>query len=140
MRIAVTYDENGQVFQHFGHTQQFKFYDVGLGKVFHSQVVSTEGQGHGALAGFLLDNQVDVLLCGGIGPGAQNALAQAGIQLYGGVAGSADGAVEALLADALIYDPDIQCSHHGHGHGEDHVCGGHGHGEGHTCGGGTCHQ
>ena len=27
MRIAVTY-ENGQIFQHFGHTEAFKIYDV----------------------------------------------------------------------------------------------------------------
>lgn len=119
MRIAVTY-ENGQIFQHFGHTQQFKFYDVGLGRIFHSQVVDTGGSGHGALAEFLRKNQVDVLICGGIGPGAQNALAQAGIKLYGGVSGQADQAVEALMNDSLEYDPAIQCSHHGHG-GE-HAC------------------
>ena len=145
MRIAVTY-ENGQVFQHFGHTQQFKFYDVGLGQIFHSQVVDTAGSGHGALAGFLRTRQVDVLICGGIGPGAQNALAQAGIKLYGGVSGQADEAVEALLSDRLDYDPAIQCSHHGHG--GDHACSSHGDGEahvcgaeegGHSCGGHSCH-
>ncbi len=145
MRIAVTY-ENGQVFQHFGHTQQFKFYDVGLGRIFHSQVVDTAGSGHGALAGFLRTRQVDVLICGGIGPGAQNALAQAGIKLYGGVSGRADEAVEALMNDRLDYDPAIQCSHHGHG--GDHACGSHGDGEahvcgaeegGHSCGGHSCH-
>ena len=145
MRIAVTY-ENGQVFQHFGHTQQFKFYDVGLGRIFHSQVVDTAGSGHGALAGFLRTRQVDVLICGGIGPGAQNALAQAGIKLYGGVSGRADEAVEALINDRLDYDPAIQCSHHGHG--GDHACGSHGDEEahvcgaeegGHSCGGHSCH-
>lgn len=143
MRIAVTY-ENGQVFQHFGHTQQFKFYDVGLDQIFHSQVVDTAGSGHGALAGFLRSNQVDVLICGGIGPGAQNALAQAGIQLYGGVSGLADQAVEALMNGSLDYNPEVQCNHHGHGHGGEHQCGDHacgtdadhhcgGHGHGHDC-------
>ncbi len=143
MRIAVTY-ENGQVFQHFGHTQQFKLYDVGLGRIFHSQVVDTAGSGHGALAGFLENLQVDVLLCGGIGPGAKNALAKVGIKLYGGVSGLADEAVEALLNERLVYDPAVQCSHHDHGeehvcggHGEDHVCGA---GEGgHSCGSHGCH-
>lgn len=139
MRIAVTY-ENGLVFQHFGHTRQFKLYDVDQGKVLQSQVVDTAGQGHGALAGFLTGNQVDVLICGGIGPGAQNALAQAGIQLFGGVSGLADQAVEALLAQRLVYDPNVHCDHHGHGHGEGHTCGGHGHGEGHTCGSHGCHS
>ena len=41
---------------------------------------------------------VDVLICGGIGGGAQVALAEAGIKLYGGVSGEADAAVNALLA------------------------------------------
>ena len=97
MRIAVTY-ENGQIFQHFGHTEQFKVYDVENRAVTGSQVVDTNGQGHGALAGVLRDLGVDALICGGIGAGAQEALAQAGIRLYGGVTGGADEAVRALLA------------------------------------------
>ena len=97
MKIAVTY-ENGQILQHFGHTQQFKIYDVEGERVVSSMVVDTNGSGHGALGGFLADKGVEVLICGGIGGGAQNALAQAGIKLYGGVSGSADAAVEALLA------------------------------------------
>lgn len=120
MRIAVTY-EDGNIFQHFGHSEQFKFYDVEEGKIVNTQVVDTNGQGHGALAGFLTGADVDVLICGGIGGGAQNALAQAGIQLYGGVAGSCDAAVDALLANNLGYNPNVQCSHHGHGEG--HSCG-----------------
>ena len=136
MKIAVTY-ENGQVFQHFGHTEQFKLYDVENGAVVSSRVVDTNGSGHGALAGFLKDHGVEALICGGIGGGARNALAQAGITLYPGAAGDADGAVAALLAGTLAYDPDTLCDHHGHGeehdcahHGE-HDCGRHGH----SCGG-----
>ena len=91
MKIAVTY-ENGQVFQHFGHTAQFKLYDVENGAVASSQVVDTNGSGHGALAGFLQDHQVDALICGGIGGGAQMALAEAGIRLYAGCPGDADAA------------------------------------------------
>lgn len=137
MKIAVTY-ENGQIFQHFGHTEMFKIYDVADGKVVDSKVVDTNGQGHGALAGFLLENKVDVLICGGIGGGAQMALAQAGIQLFGGVQGSADAAVEALLNRELDYNPDVKCEHHGEGHDHDHdhdhehSCGSHGCGE-HGC-------
>ncbi|MCD8365888.1 MAG: DUF134 domain-containing protein [Clostridiales bacterium] len=123
MRIAVTY-ENGQVFQHFGHTEQFKIYDVEDGKIISSEVVSTNGQGHGALAEVLNALQADTLICGGIGGGAQAALASVGIQLYGGVTGSADAAVEALLAGNLAYVPDIRCSHHEGGHHGGN-CGGH---------------
>ena len=133
MRIAVTY-EDGNIFQHFGHSEQFKLYDVEDGKIVNTQVVDTNGQGHGALAGFLTGAKVDVLICGGIGGGAQNALAQAGIRLYGGVAGSCDAAVEALLANNLGYNPNVACSHHGHEEG--HSCGGHSCGEDkHGCSG-----
>ncbi len=125
MRIAVTF-ENGQVYQHFGHTAQFKLYDVEDKEIVHTDIADTNGSGHGALAGFLSDRQVDAVICGGIGGGAQAALAAAGIKLYGGVNGSTDEAVNALLAGNLNYDPDVQCSHHGHGHrDETSSCGNH---------------
>lgn len=122
MRIAVTY-ENGEVFQHFGHTEQFKIYEVSGGKVCDTKIVETNGSGHGALAGLLQALNVDTLICGGIGAGAQNALAQAQIRLYGGVSGSADNAVNALLDGTLAYQPDIHCEHHGHEYEAGHSCG-----------------
>lgn len=131
MKIAVTY-ENGNIFQHFGHTEQFKLYTIENNMVSSSEVVNTNGSGHGALAGFLSANGVDTLICGGIGGGAQMALAEAGIKLYGGVSGSADAAVSALLAGDLGYDPEVKCDHHEHEHGEGHSCGSH------RCGGGSC--
>ena len=134
MRIAVTY-ENGSVFQHFGHTQQMKLYDVENGQITAQQVVDTSGSGHGALAGFLSERRVDTLICGGIGAGAQAALTQAGITLYGGVTGSADEAVRALLAGQLRYDPDVHCDHHGHGEGGHDHCGEDKHG---CSGSGSC--
>ncbi len=126
MKIAVTY-ENGQVYQHFGHTAQFKLYDVAEGKVTAAQVVDTGSSGHGALAGFLTRHGVDTLICGGIGGGAQAALAGAGIRLYGGVSGSADEAVEALLSGTLDYNANVRCDHHQHEGG-------------HSCGSHTCHE
>ena len=138
MRIAVTY-ENGQIFQHFGHTEQFKIYDIEGGDIVSSRVVDTNGQGHGALAGVLAANDIDALICGGIGGGAQMALAQAGIRLYGGVSGNADDAVSALLKGDLGYDPDVHCDHHDHEHGEGgHSCGEHGCGS-RGCGEHSCH-
>ena len=131
MKIAVTY-ENGQIFQHFGHTGQFKLYEIADGKVIHTEVADTNGSGHGALAGFLMQRGVDTLICGGIGGGAQAALAEAGIRLYGGVSGDADAAVTALLSGGLSYDPNVHCDHHEHGEGG-HSCGEHG------CGHHGCH-
>ena len=130
MRIGVTY-ENGEIFQHFGHTETFKIYDIADGKVVSAEVVDTNGSGHGALAGFLVAHGVDTLICGGIGGGAQNALAQAGIRLFGGVSGNADEAVNALLAGNLGYNPNVHCDHHDHEAG--HSCGDHG------CGSHSCH-
>ena len=115
MKIAVTY-QDGQVFQHFGHSEQFKLYTVEDGR---------------ALAGFLRQYGVDVLICGGIGGGARMALAEAGIQLYPGAAGDADAQVQALLNGNLAYNPDTQCDHHHHEHGGD--CHSQGHGCGHKC-------
>lgn len=130
MRIAVTY-EDGQIFQHFGHTENFKVYDVENNKVTDSKVINTNGTGHGALATLLNGLDVDVLICGGIGGGAQMALAEAGIKLFGGVFGDADSAVEALLNGELEYNPNVMCSHHHHDEG--HSCGSH------SCGHHSCH-
>ena len=127
MRIAVTY-ENGQIFQHFGHTKAFKIYIVEGEQIVTSVVLSVAGSGHGALAAMLKNSNVDALICGGIGGGAQQALEQAGIKLYAGVSGAADAAVEAFLKGTLRYVSEANCNHH---HGE------------HTCGGDegcTCHQ
>lgn len=138
MKIAVTY-QDGNIFQHFGHTAHIKLYVVEQDKIVEEAVLSTNGSGHGALAGFLEAIGADVLICGGIGGGAQMALAQKGIKLFGGVSGSADEAVKAFIAGNLEYNADVRCSHHDHEHGEGHQCGDHGCGS-HTCGDHGCHS
>lgn len=130
MKIAVTY-ENGEVFQHFGHTAQFKLYEAVDGRLVSERVVDTNGSGHGALAGFLKAQGVDALICGGIGGGARTALAEAGITLYPGVKGKADEQAAALAAGTLLFDPLAQCA--GHEHGEGHACHGGEHHCGHHC-------
>lgn len=128
MKIAVTYD-NGNIFQHFGKTEYFKVYEVEDNKVVSSEVIGSNGTGHGALAGLLADQSVDVLICGGIGGGAQSALAEAGVELCSGAQGDADQAVEAYLKGELV-STGVNCDHH---HEEGHSCGDHG--DGHSCGG-----
>ena len=137
MKIAVTY-KAGQVFQHFGHTEQFKIYDIEDGKVVSAGVIDTNGSGHGALAGLLSAFGVDVLICGGIGGGAQTALNNANIKFYGGVKGKADKAVESFLNGSLQFDPNAKCDHHGDHHHGDHDCGSHDCGS-HKCGEHDCH-
>ena len=125
MKIAVTYDQ-GNVFQHFGRTEEFKVYEVEDGRVICSEVVGSNGIGHGALAGLLAGQKIDVLICGGIGGGARAALAEAGIELCAGAEGNADRAVEAFLKGELVSSDEV-CDHH---HGEGHECGHHGGQEG----------
>ena len=139
MKIAVTYD-NGNIFQHFGRTEFFKVYEVEDDKVISSEVIGSNGVGHGALAGLLAEQSVDVLICGGIGGGAQAALTEAGVELCAGAQGDADQAVEAYLKGELV-STGANCDHHHHeeghscgDHGEGHSCGGHE--EGHSCGSG----
>jgi len=124
MIVAVPY-ETGEVFQHFGHTEYMKIYEIENSEVQNSYIVSTNGQGHGALAGFLMEQDVDVLICGGIGGGALSALADADIKVFGGVTGAADEAVEAFIKCELVYNPDVHCDHHDHEHQheEEHQCG-----------------
>ena len=113
MRIAVTY-ENGMIGQHFGHTEEFKLYDIENDRIVREQLISSNGQGHGMLAGILKEAQVDLLICGGIGMGARNALAEAGIDLVPGTDGPADKTVSAYLQGTLVYDPEGSCHHHDH--------------------------
>lgn len=123
MKLAVTY-ENGKVFQHFGHTPSFKIYDIKDGKVIKSEIVQTNGTGHGALATFLKNLEVTSLICGGIGGGAIDALENADILVYGGVSGDADKSVESLLAGSLEFNTEATCSHHDND--SNHKCGEHG--------------
>ena len=137
MKIAVTYD-NGNVFQHFGKTENFKVYEVEDNKVVSSEVIGSNGTGHGALAGLLAEQGIDVLICGGIGGGAQTALAEAGIQLCSGAQGNTDEVVEVYLKGELE-SAGTTCDHH---HEEGHSCGNHEEGEscGSSCGGCGSHK
>ena len=138
MKIAATYD-NGNIFQHFGKTEFFKVYEVEDNKVVSSEVIGSNGTGHGALAGLLAEQGISVLICGGIGGGAQSALAEAGIELCSGAQGDADTYVDAYLKGELV-STGVNCDHHHHEDG--HSCGSHenghscgGHEDGHSCGG-----
>ena len=130
MRIAVTY-QNGEVYQHFGHTELFRLYDVENGRVVHKMTIRPTNAGHEAMAKVLQKAGADLLICGGIGDGAQKALQAAGIGLYAGVSGNSDEAVNALLSGVLRYETGSTCQNHG---SCGHECGDHGDGEGCGCG------
>lgn len=123
MKIAATYDGNGNIFQHFGHTEQFKVYEIKDNEIISSKVLLSDGEGHSALAQLLENENIDKLICGGIGGCAVNALFQAGIEIFAGISGNADESVKALLNGKLEQTTSPNCNHHGHSHGEGHSCG-----------------
>lgn len=117
MKVAVTY-ENGEIFQHFGRTQQFKVYEIDNGKVVSSEVVGNEGKGHGELVGVLRQLGVSTLICGGLGAGARQGLEASGIRVCSGNTGSADVAAEKFANGTLEMCSQANCDHHG----GDHQC------------------
>ena len=127
MKIAVAYDSDENVFQHFGHTEQFKIYEIENNSVVDSRILSSDGEGHSALAQLLEHENVDKLICGGIGGCAVNALGEAGIEIFAGISGNADEAVKNLLNGTLGQTTSPNCSHHhgehSHNHDKDHSCG-----------------
>lgn len=137
MKIAVTYGEDGLIFQHFGHTERFRIFTVDNGEIVSDETVGASGAGHEALADYLKGLGVDTLICGGIGGGAKAALDQSGIEIYAGISGLPEAAAEALIRGILYKSSEANCTHHEeHGEGGcgEHSCG---HGEG-GCGG-CCH-
>ena len=124
MKIAVTYD-NGEVFQHFGHTEQFKIYEIENDKVINEEIIDTNGTGHGLLGKLLISRGVNALICDGLGSGARNILEENTIKVYPGVVGNVDKVIEDYINDRLNYDENKKCDHHEHEH--EHNC------ESHDC-------
>ncbi len=140
MLIAVTH-ENGSIFQHFGHTEEFKIYEIVGKDIVSTKIVPTEKEGHSALAELLKALNIKGLICGGIGQGAFNALQEKGITVFPGIFGDADEAVKLLTERKLPYNVKCTCSHHDNGHNcsdhHDHNCGSNCHDGHHGCG---CHN
>lgn len=129
MKVAVPF-KNDNVFGHFGMAPAFRIYTLDDKGIVGAELVPAGGHGHGAMVNLLVKNGVDTVICGGLGGGAVQALFDAGIRLYAGVKGSADEAVQALIAGTLTSDIEAATAgrghHHGHGEGG---CGCHGHGD-----------
>ena len=114
MIIAVAYD-NGQIWQHFGRTEQFKFYEISDGSVTNSNVTATGGASHHALADFLAEYKVSAVICGGVGAPMVERLNSFGIKVYPGIEGEADQAVADFLSGTLEVNEDAVhsgCHHH----------------------------
>lgn len=118
MKIALTY-EDGKVFQHFGHTEKIKIYEINNGNVISESIIDTSTSGHEKLVEVLKNNNIEVLICGGIGQGAKDALSEANIQLFGGVSGNTDEVIKDYMNGNLKYNENVKCEHH-HVEGEHH--------------------
>ena len=125
MKVAVTCVD-GQVFQHFGHCPSFLVCKIEDGKIVSKSMLNTFGTGCGALAGFLKNHHVDVIICGGIGAGAKSHVEKEGITILPGASGDALTQVENYISGTLNYNPETTCDHHDHD--ENHQCG-----HEHTC-------
>ena len=119
MNIAVT-TENDDVFQHFGTCRQFTIFEVEMERVISYKVIHACAEGHGALVRLMKEENVNVLICGGIGGSAKNALRVNGIEIIAGVQGKVKVAVKRYLSGEVLGIPHFVCSHN-HG-GDNHTC------------------
>jgi len=120
MKIAVT-TQGEQIFQHFGQCKTFTVFTVEANKIQEKVIIDASQNGHAALAGFLKDSGVNVLICGGIGDGAKQMLSSTGIQLISGVEGSIEDAVNSYISGNLN-DLGGSCTHEDHGHAHNCSC------------------
>ena len=111
MKIAVPM-EHDEIYQHFGKTKAFRVYDVDKsGRIIGYQDVPTKGTEHGALPVFLHELDVSVVICGGLGMPMYNGLIGFDMQVYGGVSGDCNTAVQDYLDGNLDYDPQAAEKH-----------------------------
>jgi len=119
--LAVTADEDNNVFQHFGHCKKFALYTFSDGILMAKTFLETDGNGHDAMAGVLAEKGVKVLLCGGIGFGAMQALMAVDILVVPGLTGDIEVAVAGYLDGSLGTSTEPNCHSHESG---DEGCGG----------------
>lgn len=119
MKIAVPM-EHDEIYQHFGKTKAFRIYDVDeTGRITGYEDVPTKGNTHGALPVFLEELDVKVVICGGLGMPMYNALTGFNMEVYGGVSGDCNTAVQDYLDGNLDYDPQA-AQKHGDCQSDDH--------------------
>ena len=123
MRISVAAMGN-TVAGHFGHCENFIFFDTENGKITAENSVPNPGHKPGFLPNFLADNGAEVIITGGMGGGAVDIFNERGVEVILGVQGDARTAVETYLRGELKSTGSI-CHHHEHEGEEGHNCGEH---------------
>lgn len=112
MNIAIP--NNGDMInQHFGKSESFAIVNVENGKITGEERVSAAelAHNHEGLAGLLVKNNVTLVITGGIGAGALNALKQFGLEVITGASGEYKDAVKKYI-DGDLTDQKCMCNHH----------------------------
>ena len=109
MKIAVAAMGN-TVAGHFGHCENFIFFDTADGVITAVNSVPNPGHRPGFLPNFLADNGAQVIISGGMGGGAVDIFNERGVEVIVGVQGDATAAVESYLK--LFFFLIINCTMH----------------------------
>lgn len=112
MKIAVA-AMGTAVAGHFGHCENFIFFDTGDGRILSEQSVPNPGHRPGFLPNFLADHGAQVVIAGGMGGGAVDIFNERGVQVIVGAQGDARAAVQAFLAGELVSTGSV-CHEHQH--------------------------
>lgn len=117
MRVAIPLFE-GQVSEHFGHSEQFLFVDTDkeLSKVLHKSVAAAPEHAPGVLPRWLAERGVDVVIAAGLGTRARDLLAASSIKVLTGVCGSDPDAVMTEFLKGQLKTAGNHCNH------ADHAC------------------
>lgn len=116
MKIAVPV-EGGNVCAHFGHAPQFLLVTTHQGSVVDKELLYNPEHEPGRLPRWLGEMGIRAIITGGMGERAVSLFNSQGIQVFMGVTGPADMAVESFLKGKLTVGASL-CSHGEGHHGE----------------------
>ena len=102
-----------EVARHFGHCENFIFFDVEGNEIVKEEVVANPGHRPGFLPNFLADHGAKVIISGGMGGGAVDIFNERDVEVVVGAQGDAKAAVLAYLDGTLISTGAV-CHNHEH--------------------------
>ena len=112
IRIAVSY-KDGEIFEHFGHSEFFAIYEFDEHDLERStkRLVDTSAMhGHKDMADLMKREKIDAVICGQMGDEARSLLLSYGIIPVPGYCGDADTAAELLVTGQLPASDGGGCS------------------------------
>ncbi|WP_010296377.1 NifB/NifX family molybdenum-iron cluster-binding protein [Clostridium senegalense] len=116
MKIAMP--KNGEyINQHFGKSECFFIADLDGSNIKECKEISSKDlqHNHGGLSQLLVNEGVSVVITGGIGQGAYNALKEKGLDVIRGVNGNVNDVISSFISGKLK-DKKVLCNHHGEHH------------------------